>query len=70
MLCVLEELLQLYAIAMFGVDVIRNVAATKIANPLIRNKRFMFVIKPQTINVMCYALLKLNDIIVYGLRPP
>jgi hypothetical protein len=70
MLCVLDELLQVYAITVLGVFVIRNVAATKIAIPLIRNKRFMFVLIPQIINVNCYSVLKLNDIIVYGLRPP
>jgi hypothetical protein len=44
MLCVPAELLQLYAIVVFGVFGIRNIAATKTAIPLIRNNRFMFVI--------------------------
>jgi hypothetical protein len=38
---------------MFGVDVIRNVAATKIAIPLIRNNLFMFVLVTRTIKIHC-----------------
>jgi hypothetical protein len=40
-LCVPDELLQLYAIVVLGVFIIRNVTATKMA--LIRNIWFMFV---------------------------
>jgi hypothetical protein len=37
---VLEELLHVYAIVVFGMDVVRNIAAKKIAIPPIRNNRF------------------------------
>ena len=52
MLCVLEELLQLYAIVLFGVVVIRIVDRIKIAIPLISTKRFMlFVVILVNINI-------------------
>jgi hypothetical protein len=44
MVCVPDELLQVYAIVVFGMDVVRDIAATKTAIPLIRKNRFMFVI--------------------------
>jgi hypothetical protein len=41
--CVLEELLQLYAIVILGVFVIRNVAATKRIIPVIQIDVFIFI---------------------------
>ncbi len=48
----LEEALQLNAFAMFGVFVIRKVAATKTTIPLMNNSLFMFVIILLTINIV------------------
>ena len=48
----LEELLQVYAIVVFGMDAIRNVAATKTAIALMNNNLFMFVIVLTTINII------------------
>jgi hypothetical protein len=49
--CVLVELLQLYAIVVFGMDVIRNVVASTTI-PLINSNLFIFVTKQRTISVI------------------
>jgi hypothetical protein len=49
------ELLQLYAIVVLGVFVIRNVAASTTI-PLINNNLFTFVIELRTISVICYVV--------------
>ena len=52
------ELLQLYAIVVLGVFVIRNVAASTTI-PLINSNLFTFVIELRTISVIRYDILKL-----------
>jgi hypothetical protein len=59
MVCVLEELLQVYAIVVFGMFVIRNVVAASTTIPLMNSNLFMFVIKLRTISVIRYDILKL-----------
>ncbi len=54
------ELLQLQAIVVLGVFVIRDIAATKTAIPLIRNNRFMFVIVTRTIKIQSNTLRDLT----------
>ena len=54
------ELLQLKAIVVLGVFVIRDIAATKTAIPLIRNNRFMFVIVTRTIKIQSNTLRDLT----------
>jgi hypothetical protein len=49
--CVLVELLQLYAIVVFGMDVIRNVVASTTI-PLINSNLLIFVTKQRTISVI------------------
>ena len=56
---VLDVLLQLYANVIFGVYVIRNVAAANTTTPLMNINLFMFVIKLRSISVICYDILKL-----------
>lgn len=55
----LDELLQLNAIVVFGVFVIRNVATTKIAPTII--KSIMFVIKPSEMIVISKKVIELAE---------
>lgn len=48
---VLEELLQVYAMVVFGNDVVRNTVVTKTTIPLIRNNLFIFVLVIGTIKI-------------------
>ena len=59
-LCVLVELLQLYPIVLFGVFVIRIVAAKKTA-PIQISLLFIIFILPRTINVISYGILVQAD---------
>jgi hypothetical protein len=55
---VLDELLQLNAIVVFGVFVIRNVATTKIAPTI---KSIMFVVKPSEMIVISKKVIELVE---------
>lgn len=61
-LCVPEELLQLYAIVLFGVVGIRDMDIIKMTIPLINNIRFIFVIILATIKVNYYVILELYSV--------